>query len=81
LILWNDSIKLAQPLRHNRIKYAQKKLQFLAGAKNRRVKQLVSKRKEINFIRINFIKNLTEASIADIVRETPRKTQRTKNHQ
>jgi len=23
-ILWNDSIKIAQPLRHNRIKYAQK---------------------------------------------------------
>jgi len=23
-ILWNDSIKLAQPLWHNRIKYAQK---------------------------------------------------------
>jgi len=61
---------LAQPFRHNRIKYAQKKLKFyfLARAKNRRVKQLVSKRIEINFIRINFIKNQTEASTADIVR-------------
>jgi len=66
LILWNDSVKLAQLLRHNRIKYAQRlKFYFLAAAKNRRIKQLVSKKIEINFIRINFIKNQTEASTAD----------------
>jgi len=55
-ILWNDSIKLAQPLPPNRIKYTKIKILFFVGPKNRRIKQLISKRIEINFIRMNFLK-------------------------